>query len=99
MDIQTRKIKFVQTFLKLQSEDVISKLEKILKKNQVDEIIEDLKPLTIKELNRRISQSEKDFENGEFKTTSPPSKGVITFCLNLPNFLCLFLLLSCNSNP
>lgn len=75
MDIQTRKIKFVQTFLKLQSEDVISKLEKILKKNQVDEIIEDLKPLT------------------------PPSKGVITFCLNLPNFLCLFLLLSCNSNP
>lgn len=70
MDIQTRKIKFVQTFLKLQSEDVISKLEKILKKNQVDEIIEDLKPLTIKELNRRIFQSEKDFENGEFKTTS-----------------------------
>ena len=79
MDIQTRKIKFVQTFLKLQSEDVISKLEKILKKNQVDEIIEDLKPLTIKELNRRISQSEKDF---------PPSKGVITFCLSsLPSFL------------
>ncbi|HMR18058.1 MAG TPA: hypothetical protein PKA53_02055 [Sphingobacterium sp.] len=70
MDIQTRKIEFVQSFLKLQSEEVISKLEKILKKNQVDEILEDLKPFSIEELNNRISQSEKDFENGDFKTTS-----------------------------
>lgn len=70
MDIQTRKIEFVQAFLKLQSEEVISKLENILKKNQVDEISEDLKPFSIEELNNRISQSEKDFENGDYKTTS-----------------------------
>ncbi len=70
MDIQTRKIEFIQSFLKLQSEEVISKLENILKKNQADEILEDLKPLSIKELNNRISQSEKDFENGNCKTTS-----------------------------
>ncbi len=70
MDIQTRKIEFVQSFLKLQSEEVISKLEKILKKNQVIEAMEDFKPFSIEELNNRISQSEKDFESGDFKTTS-----------------------------
>ncbi|MCO5229927.1 MAG: hypothetical protein M9958_02095 [Chitinophagales bacterium] len=70
MDIQTRKIEFIQSFLKLQSEEVISKLEKILKKNQVDETSEDLKPFSIEELNNRIAQSEKDFDNGKFKTTS-----------------------------
>lgn len=70
MDIQTRKIQFVQSFLKLQSEEVILKLEKILKKNQVDEMLEDFKPFSIEELNNRISQSESDFKNGDYKTTS-----------------------------
>jgi hypothetical protein len=70
MDIQTRKIQFVQSFLKLQSEEVILKLEKILKKNQIDELQGNLKPLSIAELNNRASQSERDFENGDYKTTS-----------------------------
>lgn len=70
MDIQTRKIQFVQSFLKLQSEEVILILEEILKKNQVDEMLEDFKPFSIEELNNRISQSESDFENGDYKTTS-----------------------------
>lgn len=70
MDIQTRKIQFVQSFLKLQNEEVILKLEKILEKNQVDEMLEDFKSFSIEELNNRISQSESDFENGDYKTTS-----------------------------
>ena len=32
MDLQTRKIEFVQEFLKLQSEEVISQFENLLKK-------------------------------------------------------------------
>ena len=64
MDIQTRKIEFVQAFLKLQSEELISLFENILN----SETKEDLKPMTIEELNSRIDQSEKDFKNGSFKT-------------------------------
>lgn len=64
MDIQTRKIEFVQAFLKLQSEELISLFENILN----SETKEDLKPMTIEELNSRIDQSEKDFKNGVFKT-------------------------------
>jgi hypothetical protein len=34
MDLESRKIEFVQEFLKLQSEEVISKLEQLLKKEK-----------------------------------------------------------------
>lgn len=58
MDIQTRKIEFVQEFLKVQSEELISRLESILK-NRNDE----LNPFTIDEFNARIDESLKDSEN------------------------------------
>ncbi|WP_434979010.1 hypothetical protein [Daejeonia sp. YH14] len=34
MDIQTRKLEFIQEFLKVQSEDLISRLERILNKKE-----------------------------------------------------------------
>ena len=70
MDIQTRKIEFVQAFLKLQSEEIISQFEKLLKKTKNVEVEKEFKPFTIEELNERIAKSENDFENGRFKTTS-----------------------------
>jgi hypothetical protein len=63
MDIQTRKIEFVQAFLKLQSEELISLFENILNSET-----KDVKPMTIEEFNSRIDQSEKDFENGDYKS-------------------------------
>ena len=72
MDIQTRKIEFVQAFLKLQSEEVISQFENLLRKKSSYNIEEDkvLKPMSIKEFNKRIDQSESDFKNGKYKSTS-----------------------------
>jgi len=64
MDIQSRKIEFVQEFLKLQSEEVISRLEKLLKKETAKK--RDLKPFTLEELNARLDQSEEDFRNGRY---------------------------------
>ncbi len=64
MDIQTRKIEFIQAFLKLQSEELVSLFESILNL----ETKKDIKPMTIEEFNSRIDQSEKDFENGDYKT-------------------------------
>ena len=63
MDIQTRKIEFVQAFLKLQSEEMISLFESILKSGNKD----DFHPMSIDELNKRIDKSEKDFETGKVK--------------------------------
>ena len=70
MNLEARKIEFVQEFLKLQSEEVVSRLEKILRKEKratEDRIFE---PMTQDELNKRIDQSESDFRNNRFKDSS-----------------------------
>lgn len=66
MDLQTRKIEFIQEFLKLQSEELISQFENMLKKKTQNK----LKPMSIIELNSRIEKSENDFKNGKFKTSA-----------------------------
>lgn len=72
MDLQTRKIEFVQEFLKLQSEEVISQLENLLKNRNKKDVDEDeiFKTISIEEFNSRIDKSEDDFKNGRYKTTS-----------------------------
>jgi len=62
MDIQTRKLEFISEFLKIQSEELVSKLENVLKNN------EKLTPFTKEELIRRVEKSELDFQNGRFKS-------------------------------
>ncbi len=66
MDIQARKTAFIQEFLKIQSEEVISHLESFLELEK--ELV--IKPMTKKELNNRIDKSEADFENNRFKSNS-----------------------------
>ncbi|MBU2938976.1 MULTISPECIES: hypothetical protein [Flavobacteriaceae] len=70
MNIEARKIEFVKEFLKLQSEEAISRLENILRKekNTSDERI--FEPMTQDELNKRIDKSESDFRNNRFKSSS-----------------------------
>ena len=70
MNLEGRKIEFVQEFLKLQSEEAISRLENILRneKNTSDKRV--LKPMTQDELIERIEQSESDFKNNRFKSSS-----------------------------
>ena len=72
MDIQSRKIEFVQAFLKLQSEELISQFENLLKKKSVitSEVQKQFKPMSLKEFNERIDKSESDFKNDRYKTTT-----------------------------
>jgi predicted transcriptional regulator len=64
MDLQTRKLELIQEFLKIQSEDVISRLEKILRKENKNSDNENFKTMTIEEFNSRIDQSMEDSKNG-----------------------------------
>lgn len=54
----------------MQSEEVIAQFEKLLKNAKNIEAANTLEPLTVEELNNRITQSENDFKNKKFKTTS-----------------------------
>ncbi|MBU2939549.1 hypothetical protein KO494_08345 [Lacinutrix sp. C3R15] len=70
MDLQTRKLELIQEFLKIQSEDVISRIEKILKKENKNLNNEDFKPMTIEEFNSRIDKSMEDSTNGQLIESS-----------------------------
>ena len=67
MDLQSRKIEFIQQFLKLQSEELIGQFESLMKKKSTSE---DFKPMSMEEFNSRIDKSEDDFKNGRYKTAS-----------------------------
>lgn len=70
MNIEARKIEFIQEFLKLESEDAISRLEKILKKEKNASEEQIFEPMTEEELNTRIDKSESDFKNNRYKNSS-----------------------------
>ncbi|KAB1069830.1 hypothetical protein F6U93_03195 [Tamlana haliotis] len=70
MDLQTRKLELIQEFLKVQSEDVISRLEKILRKENLKNDNKDFKPMTIEEFNSRIDKSMEDSASGRLIESS-----------------------------
>jgi hypothetical protein len=66
MNLDARKITFVQEFLKLQNEDIINSLEQLLKKRKSESVEEDLKPMSLISFNERIDKSMQDSKNGDF---------------------------------
>jgi hypothetical protein len=69
MNIETRKIEFIREFLKVQSEELIGKLEQVLRMEYPAEKKKDTKPMTVEELSSRIEKSEDDFKKNRFKTS------------------------------
>lgn len=63
MDLQTRKLTFIQEFLRIQNEDIISGLEKMLKKSRVELYEKNLKPMSIEQFNTDIDKSLEDSAN------------------------------------
>lgn len=64
MDLQTRKIAFVQEFLSIQNEEIIFRLENFLKKEKENNIDKEFSPMTMEEFQSRIDQSMEDSKNG-----------------------------------
>ena len=64
MDIQTRKINFVQEFLRLRNIKLIEKLEKILLEDKAKEYEATLKPLSIDNFNKMVDKSIEDATQG-----------------------------------
>jgi rRNA pseudouridine-1189 N-methylase Emg1 (Nep1/Mra1 family) len=70
MDLQTRKISFVQEFLKLQNEEIISLFENLLRKERKKISSKKLEPMTLEEFNKRIDLSLEDSEKGRLTESS-----------------------------
>jgi len=66
MDIQTRKINFVQEFLRLRNIKLIEKLEKILLEDKAKDYEANLKPLSLDNFNKMVDKSLDDTKQGNF---------------------------------
>lgn len=64
MDLEARKISFVQEFLRLESEEIVTHLETILHKQKVELIDLEMKSMSIDQFNKEIDQSLDDAKNG-----------------------------------
>ncbi len=65
MDIQTKKINFVQEFLRLKDEEVINKLDSLLKLEKKKKFEQEARPYSEEEFNAIIDKSEKDSKDGK----------------------------------
>lgn len=74
MDLQTRKITFVQEFLRLQNEEIISGLEHLLREKKAEQIDKSLSPMSIDQFNNEIDQSMKDSAEGKLTSAKDLKK-------------------------
>lgn len=64
MDIQARKILFVQEFLRIADDEIVTKLEGLLRIERKKKLEAELHPMTLKEFNEIIDKSEDDIKFG-----------------------------------
>lgn len=63
MDLQTRKLSFIQEFLRIQDEDILSELEKMLKNRRAEVYEKNLKTMSMEQFNSDIDKSLEDSSN------------------------------------
>jgi len=68
MDLQIRKIQFVQEFLSLDSDQIMDVLENVLKSEKKKLSKNQPKPFTLAEFNQMIDQAESDVDHNRMKT-------------------------------
>ncbi len=70
MNLEARKISFIQEFLRLQNEEIVIGLEKLLHKRKAELIDREMKPMSIEQFNGDIDNAEDDFKNGRIISAS-----------------------------
>jgi hypothetical protein len=70
MNLETRKLSFIQEILRIQSEKTISRLETILRKEKTVIEFENIQPMTMKKFNQRIDKSLEDSKKGKLTEIS-----------------------------
>ena len=76
MNLQTRKLNFIQEFLRLSNEEVIGKLEKLLQQEKKKKYKLDLKPMTVNDFNEMIDKAEEDVKQGRVMEAKELKKAV-----------------------
>jgi hypothetical protein len=67
MDIQERKIHFIQEFLKYSNDNLLSKFETLLQQEREKSLENEIKPMSLKEYESRIDRALDEVKNNKVK--------------------------------
>lgn len=79
MDIQTRKIQFIQEFLKCVNENMLAKFEELLKQERINALEKEIKPMTLLEYEQRIEKAFEDVKNNKVKSARNLKEEIATW--------------------
>lgn len=68
IDIQTRKLRFMEEYIRLTDESIIEKLAQLLKEEKQKVMQAKLKPMSHEELVEKLDRSEADLREGRLHT-------------------------------
>ena len=69
MDLEARKISFVQEFRRLQNEEIVNQLEKLLHEQKGQLLDLEMKPMSLDQFNKELDQSVNDVVQGRITSS------------------------------
>lgn len=79
MDIQTRKLHFIQEFLRLANDSIVEKFEKILQQERKRIVEQEISPMTMAEYEQRIDNALDDLDNNRVTTAKKLKKEIASW--------------------
>lgn len=79
MDLQTRKLHFIQDFLKYSNSGILDKFEEMLKLERAKTFEKEIKPMTLSQYEYRISKAIEDSKNNKVKGAHTLKKEIATW--------------------
>jgi hypothetical protein len=79
MDLQSRKIQFIQEFLKYANSNILDKMEELLKQERNKEFEKEIKPMTLDEYEHRIDTAFEDVKNNRVKSARQLKNEIATW--------------------
>lgn len=76
MNILTRKLNFIEEFLRITDESLISKLEVLIKNERKTITDVEIKPMSINELQNMVEEANENYKNGRFTSQSELKKKI-----------------------
>ena len=79
MDLQTRKINFIQEFLRTADSSLVEKFEKMLRHERKKIFEDNLKPMSIDQYEHRVDEAVEDYKNKRVTDARKLKKEIISW--------------------
>ncbi len=79
MDLQTRKLQFIQEFLRTANSSILEKFEKMLRQERKRIYEEEVKPMTLNQYEKRMNLAMDDYKNNKVTNARKLKKDIASW--------------------